>query len=112
VDLGQKYTINRWVVKHAGAGDEDNLLNTNNFKLQKSNHGSKWTDVDIVAGNNSLVTDRTITPFTEDTPALYHQCRCGWNSRIYEFELHGESNMPKPRYIKNPSAAIEPTQAE
>jgi len=99
VDLGKNHTINRWVVKHAGAGDEDNLLNTINFKLQKSTHGSKWTDVDIVTGNNSLVTDRTITPFTERYARLYiTNAGADGNSRIYEFELRGGSNMPMPKY--------------
>lgn len=96
VDLGQNHTINRWVVKHAGTGDEDNSLNTTNFKLQKSNDSNKWTDVDTVSGNISLVTDRAIAPFTARYARLYitHAGSDG-SARIYEFELHGQSKMIK-----------------
>ena len=85
------------VVKHAGAGNESNSLNTKNFKLQKSSDGSTWTDVDTVAGNISLVTDRNIPPFTDRFARLYiTNGGSDGNGRIYEFELHGGSNMPGP----------------
>ncbi len=91
VDLGQQYNISRWIVRHAGAGGETTEWNTRDFKLQASSDGSNWTDIDVVTGNTSSVTDRMVTPFTTRYARLYvtdpTQTRDA-AARIYEFELY------------------------
>jgi lysophospholipase L1-like esterase/predicted esterase len=94
VDLGKTYTMNRWVVKHAGAGGEATTTNTRDFKLQKSSDGSTWTDVDPVTGNTSSITDRGVTPFSARYVRLYiTQAEQSGNvaARIYEFEVYGDT---------------------
>ncbi len=92
LDLGTNYSINRWVVKHAGEGGESYLYNTKNFKLQKSTDGTNWTDVDSVTGNTANITDRTVTSFTTRYVRLYitsPQTTTNYPAaRIYEFELY------------------------
>lgn len=93
IDLGQTYTINRWVVKHAGAGGESTSYNTKNFKLQKSNNGTTWTDVDTVTNNTASVTDRRVNAFTARYVRLYITTPTQGSdtaARIYEFELYNE----------------------
>lgn len=93
VDLGSSYNINRWVVKHAGAGGESSGYNTRDFKLQKSTDGIVWTDVDSVTGNTANITDRTVTSFNSRYVRLYitnPQTSTSYiASRIYEFEVYG-----------------------
>lgn len=92
VDLGQEYTIERWVVKHAGFGGENTSWNTRDFKLQRSDDGSAWTDVDVVSGNTANVTNRVLdTPFTARYVRLVTMAPTSSSdpaARIYEFELY------------------------
>ncbi|WNR45238.1 fibronectin type III domain-containing protein [Paenibacillus roseipurpureus] len=95
VDLGQNYDITRWVVKHAGAGGESTSWNTKDFKLQRSQDGTTWTDVDSVVGNTANVTDRTVTSSTFRYARLYITNSGSDNAaRIYEFELYGVTSPP------------------
>jgi uncharacterized protein YjdB len=88
VDLGQKYYINRWVVRHAGVA-EDAANNTRDFKLQKSDDGSNWTDVDTVTGNTENVTNRRVPEFSARYVRLYiTDAGADDIARIYEFEVH------------------------
>lgn len=92
VDLGQTATISRWVVKHAGAAGENTIFNTGAFKLQRSDDGDTWTDVDSVSGNSADLTNRTLTPFTARYVRLYvNQANLSFDDdvRIYEFEVWG-----------------------
>lgn len=93
VDLETTRTIDRWVVKHAGAGGEAIDRNTRDYRLQKSIDGINWTDVDVVAGNTANSTDRNVTPFSARYVRLYittpTQPGCLDNdARIYEFEVY------------------------
>ncbi|WP_261301656.1 CBM35 domain-containing protein [Paenibacillus andongensis] len=91
VDIGQPVDLNRWVVKHAGAGGESATLNTKDFKLQGSMDGSTWFDVDTVTGNTASVTDRTVSKFTARYVRLYITTptqNTDQHSRIYEFEVY------------------------
>lgn len=92
VDLGAEYTIDRWVVKHAGAGGESTSYNTRDFRLQMSKDGKTWTDVDVVSGNTLSTTDRTVTAFTARYVRLYITKPTQGSdvaARIYEFEVYG-----------------------
>ncbi|WP_139997138.1 discoidin domain-containing protein [Paenibacillus paridis] len=100
VNLGSQASITRWVVKHAGSGGEAAAYNTKSFKLQKSNDGLNWTDVDTVTGNTAAVTDRIVAPFSASYVRLYItapvQDNAGYyqvpgdrsNARIYELEIY------------------------
>lgn len=93
VDLGEKYDISRWVVKHAGVA-ETIKLNTRDFTLQKSDDGATWTDVDIVYGNQQNITDRNVPTFNSRYVRLFINTATQDNSggaRINELELWGKS---------------------
>lgn len=60
IDLGAPVEVHNWTVKHAGAGGESTILNTRDFKLQVSNDNVNFTDADIVTGNTSNITSRTV----------------------------------------------------
>ncbi len=93
VDLGEKYDISRWVVKHAGIA-EAIKLNTRDFTLQKSDDGATWTDVDIVYGNQQNITDRNVPTFNSRYVRLFINTATQDNSggaRINELELWGKT---------------------
>ncbi len=93
VDLGEKYDISRWVVKHAGVA-EAIKFNTRDFTLQKSDDGATWTDVDIVYGNQQNITDRNVPTFNSRYVRLFINTATQDNSggaRINELELWGKS---------------------
>jgi len=98
VDLEKPYMISRWVVYHRGGGglSSDNVdgpLNTADFRLQVSNDGESWYDVDVVEGNLSAKTDRFIEPITARYVRLYitkfSSLPISRDSVIYEFEVYG-----------------------
>ncbi|MFD0672701.1 discoidin domain-containing protein [Cohnella sp. GCM10027633] len=92
LDLGQSYSISRWVVKHAQAAGEASYFNTRDFKLQQSSDGTNWSDVDTVTGNTGSVTDRNVTAFTNRYVRLYvttPTTASDNTARIYEFEVWG-----------------------
>ena len=60
VDMGRPYTINRWVVQHAGYAGMVELYNTRDFCLQISQDGENWTTVDAITDNMDSVTNRTL----------------------------------------------------
>ncbi len=94
VDMGRACTISRWVVRHCGASGQARICDTSDFKLQRSDDGENWTDVDAVAGNTLDVTDRNVPAFkcryarlfiTKPTNDTGDKC-----ARIPEFELFSE----------------------
>ena len=93
LDLGQTYEINRWVVKHAGAGGENTAWNTRDFTLEASTNGSAWTNMDTVTNNTADITDRTMPAFSARYVRLYITNSGADNAaRIYEFEVHGPAS--------------------
>jgi alpha-mannosidase len=117
LDLGQSYSINRWIVKHAGAGGEDVSWNTSDFKLQKSSDGTTFTDVDSVTGNTANITDRTVTAFSSRYVRLYitkPTNSADSAARIYELELYGNQGptpTPTPTPTPGPTATSTPAQS-
>ena len=92
IDLGQTYSITRWVVGHAGAGGETIDYNTKDFQFQQSSDNTNWTVVDSVNGNTANVTDRNVTAFTSRYLKLYITTPTqngNTAARIYEFEVWG-----------------------
>ena len=101
VDLGDPQKVNRWVVLHSGATGSAShgrpaLHDTVYFKLQASDDGQNWRDIDTVIDNHSDVTDRTVPEFTTRFARIYimepsssGDPRC----RIGEFELYGTEEI-------------------
>ncbi|MFI7219926.1 family 16 glycoside hydrolase [Micromonospora maritima] len=94
VDLGSSTDVNRFVVKHAGAGGENTAWNTKDFTIATSTDGSNWTTRATVTGNTASTTTHDVTavaaryvrlsvttPTSTADPA----------ARIYEFEVYGPS---------------------
>ncbi|GIJ55425.1 discoidin domain-containing protein [Virgisporangium aurantiacum] len=97
VDLGSAQTVNRLVVKHAGAGGEDAAWNTRDFNLQVSSNGTTWSTVATVTANTASTTTHTITPVSArylrlnvTTPTSNGNAA----ARIYEFEAYGGGTQP------------------
>ncbi len=98
VNLGGIYSIDRWVVYHQGYlwnVQPNDFYNLKAYRLQKSNDGINFTDVDVVYNNFSNKTDKTVQKFTARYLRVYINQGCGytadnsWNS-ILEFEAYGE----------------------
>jgi len=113
VDLGQNYSIARWVVKHAGGSGETISLNTKNYSLQGSIDGTDWDDLDSVEANVSNSTDRYIPISTVRYVRLY--ITSGQNavengdSNIYEFEVYG--GIPRTNEVPVPPISIPVTKS-
>lgn len=93
VDLGANYTVNRIVIRHAGAGDESPDWNTRAFKIHVSTDGKTFTDLVNVTDNDKDVTTHTFNPVT----ARYVQLEVitptqdgDPAARIYEVEVYGK----------------------
>jgi len=93
VDLGGNFRVNRIVVRHAGAGGENESWNTRAFKIHVSTDGQHFTTVVNVADNTADTTTHNIAPVT----ARYVQLEVitatqdgDPAARIYEFEVYGE----------------------
>jgi len=90
IDLGENYEISRYVIKNAGAGYYDKVLNTKKFKLQASLDGEKWTDIDYVTQNTSNIVDKYVDKFTARYVRLYiMNPGADGVARIQEIELYG-----------------------
>ncbi|WP_044479804.1 GH92 family glycosyl hydrolase, partial [Paenibacillus antibioticophila] len=103
LDLGQVYTINEWVVMNAAVGESKNapFWNTKNFRLQKSDDGTIWTDVDIVQNNAQAIVDRYLPePFSARYVRFYvSQGEYDSNTvRLYELQLYGVEAGKTPAY--------------
>src|SRR5690554_2672100 len=98
VDLGEICLVNRWVVYHRGGGGfsptgGEDPLNTADFRLQISEDGETWEDVDQVLDNRASVTDRAFAPvearyvrlmIDKATSLAFNQ-----DAVIYEWEVYG-----------------------
>ena len=61
-DLKDSFEINRYVIRHAGAGGLDAALNTRSFLLKVSADGKTWKTVSSYKNNTDDVTDIEIDP--------------------------------------------------
>lgn len=91
VDLGMKFIVDQFVIRHAGAGGDLPILNTRNFNIQISTNGRDFVTVVRVTGNTRDVTVHTILPTLARfirlniTRPAQHDDNA---SRIYEFEVY------------------------
>ncbi len=92
VDLGAAYTINQFVVKHAGAGGENAIWNTRDFTIQVSTDGTNWTTPVNVTNNTANITTHTITSVNARYVRLNivtPTSNTDFAARIYELEVLG-----------------------
>ncbi|MBR0596697.1 glycoside hydrolase family 38 C-terminal domain-containing protein [Sinanaerobacter chloroacetimidivorans] len=101
VDLGDECIINKWVVRHAGAGGENTDLywNTRNFRLDVSLNGTDWTTADTVRDNTGDVTAKDMQPVKARYARLYITdpvtSDFGTHIRIYSFEVYCQRQLEK-----------------
>ncbi|MEC0329445.1 glycoside hydrolase family 92 protein [Paenibacillus macerans] len=109
LDLGQVYNINEWVVVNAGINEGNSpFWNTKNFRLQKSDDGKTWTDVDVVQNNAQTIVDRYLPePFSARYVRFYVSKGAHDSNtvRLYELELYGVDAGQTPAY---PPANLDP----
>ncbi|WP_446210898.1 ricin-type beta-trefoil lectin domain protein [Micromonospora sp. IBSANI012] len=94
VDLGASTNVNRFVVKHAGAGGENTAWNTKDFTIATSTDGSNWTTRTTVTGNTASTTTHDIAAVTARHVRLNITAPTSTTdpaARIYEFEVYGPS---------------------
>jgi glucose/arabinose dehydrogenase/PKD repeat protein len=91
VDLGAPVSVGRFMLRHAGAGNEPARFDTRDFDLQTSLDGVTWTTRVSVRANTADITTHTIAPVsaryvrlnvitpTQDTDTA---------ARVYELEVY------------------------
>lgn len=113
VDLGANYWINRWVVRHMGtAGWASSDYNMTDFKLQGSTDNNIWRDLDSIAGNLSIITDRTINPVYCRYVRVYVTKGLKCNPQlasVMEFEVYPAPSSPYLTGITLSSGTLSPT---
>jgi serine/threonine protein kinase len=94
VDLGKNFMVDRFIIRHAGAGGEPPVLNTRDFNIRISTDGWAFVTVVNVTHNTRSITVHTIpaaiarlVQLNVTTPAQHGDN----SSRIYEFEVYGQS---------------------
>ena len=100
-------TVNRFVVKHAGAGGENTAWNTRDFTLQVSTNGTTWTTVATVTGNTASTTthnvDRGVRPLR---PAEHHHAGATATPRPGSTSSRRTAPAAAPAAAPAPSPAI------
>jgi len=97
VDLEKPYLLYRWVCKLHGTGPlariPESPFNAADFKLQVSDDGINWTDVDAVEGNTASTTSRDLDLIKARYVRLYvtrpTNVEINQNLVVYELELYG-----------------------
>ncbi|MEU7799992.1 ricin-type beta-trefoil lectin domain protein [Micromonospora arborensis] len=95
VDLGASHTVNRVVVKHAGAGGEDTAWNTRDFTVASSADGTTWTTRATVTGNTaSTTTHDVVAPGTRHVRLAITAptSTSDTAARIYELEVYASAS--------------------
>jgi F5/8 type C domain/PQQ enzyme repeat len=91
VNLQGSFTVNRLIVRHAGAGGESTTYNTRAFTIDVSTNGSTFTQVVSVGANTANVSTHDIPPVLAQFVRLnvIQGAQSGANTaRIYELEVH------------------------
>ncbi len=110
LDLGAARNISRWALTASSITDGKTEMNLNGFKLQSSDDGKTWTDVDTVADNRSAIVDRIIAPFTAKQVRILvtKEARkaADKTARIHEIVLGTAAEQNKPAYEPGVSVAM------
>ncbi|MDI4647645.1 GH92 family glycosyl hydrolase [Cohnella hashimotonis] len=93
LDLGKTYNINQWIVKNAAIGESANspFWNTKDYRLQRSDDGTTWEDIDVVRNNAQTLVDRQVPTFSARYVRVYIDQAAYDNNtaRLYEIEIYG-----------------------
>jgi|GEM_PF-403211 len=107
LDLGISKPISRWVVRTGSSGGEKMEDNLCDFKLQGSDDGKKWQDIDVVTENRAGIIDRVVPEFRAAFVRVVCQKAVKGNvGRIYELELTAASEQAKAEYQPAESLAM------
>jgi predicted RNA-binding Zn-ribbon protein involved in translation (DUF1610 family) len=110
LDLGAPKTISRWVLTTSSIMDGKTEHNLASFKLQRSDDGNKWTDVDAVEENRCAITDRVVPPFTarQVRVLITKETRkpADKTARIHELALGVAANQAKAGYGSDQNIAM------
>ncbi len=91
VDLGQKYPVSQFVIKHESSWGGNAGYNTEDYKIQCADSlNGPWTDIVTVDGNTDGVTVHEVTGINKRYFRLYITDPSNNGdpaSRIYEFEI-------------------------
>ena len=110
VDLGAQFSLNRFIVEHAGAGGESFNFNTAAFSIQVSTDGVTFSPVVNVTGNIFSITTHDIAP----TSARYVRLNIliptqtsDTAARIYEFQIFGSAIGAIPDFAMSATPASQ-----
>ncbi len=107
LDLGSPRNISRWGLTTSSITDGKTEQNLAGFKLQRSDDGKTWIDVDKVEDNRSAIVDRVTAPFTAQQVRILvtRETRrpADKTARIQEVMLGTAADQARPGY--------EPAQA-
>lgn len=105
VDLGSPRRIGRWALTTSAEGGEQLAA----FKLQRSDDGATWADVDTVLFNRSTIVDRLVEPFNARHARILvtkETRRPGDKiARIHEIVLSADAQT-RPAYDSSQSVAV------
>jgi hypothetical protein len=94
-DFKETFIIDRYVVRHAGAGGMDVSLNTRSFKLEISDEGVTWQTVSQYRNNTDNVTDIDFVPVKARYVRLTILNAGKDNTaRIGDVEIYGKQLIP------------------
>src|SRR3954454_10658076 len=99
VDLGSVRTVDRFIVRHAGAGGEARVLNTHDFSIAVSTDGGRFTTVSQATGNTADVSVHRTNPVAARYLRLDVQTPttgAGRAARISGSEASGAAGAPPP----------------
>lgn len=110
LDLGTPRKISRWALTTSSITDGKTENNLAAFKLQRSDDGKAWTDVDKVEENRSAIVDRVVAPFTAQQIRIVvlKEARKATDktARIQEIVLGTADEQLRPGYDPNQSLAM------
>ncbi|GBF74286.1 alpha-1,2-mannosidase [Paenibacillus sp. 598K] len=111
LDLGESFTINQWIVKNncMAEGNQCPNWNAKNFRLQKSEDGKTWIDVDVIQDNVQTIVDRYVPAFDAQYVRLYITKGAAdrHTVRIAEFEVYGVKQGQLPAYPATDIAPVD-----
>ena len=101
VDLGSSQPVNRFVVKHAGAGGESTAMNTRAYRIEtRTSSKGSWSTAVTVSANTASTTTNTITTRNARNVRLVitdsEQGSAAGVARIYEFEVYNGTSAAVP----------------
>ena len=110
LDLGTPRNISRWGLTTSSITDGKTEQNLAAFKLQRSDDGTAWTDVDKVEDNRSAIVDRVVAPFTAKHVRILitkeTRKSADKTARIQELLLGTAAEQAKPGYEPSQNVAM------